>query len=57
MTRSMQFNAKIYENELQNEIRPYSKNPWYWEYKGEPIMLIGTSDRDNLWQWTGRGTY
>lgn len=34
-------------------IRPYRNNPWYWEYKGQPIMLIGASDRDNLWQWTG----
>jgi len=34
-------------------IRPYTKNPWYWEYKREPIMLFGASDRDNLWQWTG----
>ncbi len=34
-------------------IRPCSNNPWYWEYKGQPIMLIGASDRDNLWQWTG----
>ncbi len=33
--------------------QPYHKNPWYWQYKGEPIMLIGASDRDNLWQWTG----
>ena len=34
-------------------IKPYHKNPWYWEYRGEPIMLVGASDRDNLWQWTG----
>ncbi|TVQ91491.1 MAG: hypothetical protein EA393_04600, partial [Bacteroidetes bacterium] len=34
-------------------IQPWPQNPWYWEYKGEPIMLIGASDRDNLWQWTG----
>ena len=34
-------------------IRPWPQNPWYWEYKGEPTMLIGASDRDNLWQWTG----
>jgi hypothetical protein len=40
-------------NSADGSIRPYSKNPWYWEYKGEPIMLIGASDRDNLWQWTG----
>ena len=35
------------------DIRPYRNNPWYWEYQGEPIMLVGASDRDNLWQWTG----
>ncbi len=34
-------------------VQPYRNNRWYWEYKGEPIMLIGASDRDNLWQWTG----
>jgi hypothetical protein len=34
-------------------IRPYSKNPWYWEYKQQPILLRGGSDNDNLWQWTG----
>ena len=34
-------------------VQPYRNNPWYWEYKGEPVMLIGASDRDNLWQWTG----
>ena len=37
----------------EGDIRPYRNNPWYWEYKGEPVMLIGASDRDNLWQWTG----
>lgn len=34
-------------------IRPYSENPFYWQYDGEPILLIGASDSDNLWQWTG----
>ena len=34
-------------------IRPYGNNPWYWEYRGEPVLLIGASDKDNLWQWTG----
>jgi len=37
----------------ESPIQPYRNNRWYWEYKGEPIMLIGASDRDNLWQWTG----
>lgn len=35
-------------------IQPYQENPWYWQYKGEPILLIGGSDEDNLWQWTGK---
>ncbi len=35
-------------------IQPYHNNPWYWQYKGEPVMLLGASDRDNLWQWTGQ---
>lgn len=35
----------------ENPIRPYNKNSWYWEYKGEPIMLLGASDDDNLFQW------
>ena len=34
-------------------VRPYDKNPWYWEYQGEPILLRGGSDDDNLFQWTG----
>jgi hypothetical protein len=34
-------------------IAPYRENPWYWEYRGEPVLLIGASDQDNLFQWTG----
>jgi hypothetical protein len=29
-------------------IRPYSGNPFYWEYKGEPVMLLGGTWQDNL---------
>jgi hypothetical protein len=31
-------------------IKPYSKNPSYWEYHGRPLLLIGCSDRDNIFQ-------
>jgi hypothetical protein len=31
-------------------MRPYSKNPHYWQYKGEPVLLIGGSVEDNLFQ-------
>ncbi|WP_138429446.1 DUF6298 domain-containing protein [Fodinibius saliphilus] len=37
----------------KNAIQPYSDNPNYWQYKEEPIMLIGGSNNDNLFQWTG----
>lgn len=49
-------NADIKEFGLQgndNAIQPYHENPWYWQYKGEPIMLLGGTDNDNLFQWTG----
>jgi hypothetical protein len=32
-------------------IRPWSKNPRFWEYKGKPVMLLGASSDDNLFQW------
>lgn len=31
-----------------DRIRPYSENPRYWQYKGEPVLLLGASDQDNL---------
>ncbi len=35
------------------EIQPYSANPRYWEYRGEPVLLLGGSNRAELFQWTG----
>ncbi|MBN1670093.1 MAG: hypothetical protein JXR37_03625 [Kiritimatiellae bacterium] len=34
-------------------IRPYAANPMYWQYKGKPVLLLGGSDRDNLFHWAG----
>ncbi len=31
-------------------IKPSSENPRYWEYKGRPIVLLGGSKEDNLFQ-------
>jgi hypothetical protein len=31
-------------------IRPYPNNPMYWEYKGEPVLLLGGSSNDNIFQ-------
>jgi len=38
------------EVENANRIRPYAKNPYYWQYKGEPVLLLGGSKDDNLFQ-------
>ncbi|MCD0458014.1 hypothetical protein [Roseiconus lacunae] len=32
-------------------LRPWGKNPWYWSLGGEPVLLLGGSDDDNLFQW------
>ena len=44
--------TKIEENtEMKNNrIQIYTENPRYWQYKGEPILLIGGSVEDNLFQ-------
>ena len=34
-----------------DRIRPYAKNPRYWQYNGKPVMLLGGSNDDNLFQW------
>ncbi len=31
-------------------IQMYQKNPMYWQYKGEPVLLLGGSVQDNLFQ-------
>lgn len=36
-----------------DRIQPYKHNPRYWQYKGKPVLLLGGSDDDNLFQWTG----
>jgi len=29
-------------------IKPYEKNPRYWQYQGEPVMLLGGSKTDHI---------
>jgi len=33
-----------------DRIRPYEKNPRYWQYKGRPVLLLGGSKDDSLFQ-------
>lgn len=32
-------------------IEPYEQNPWYWQYRGEPVLLLGGTDDDNVFNW------
>ena len=32
-------------------IGPWNENPWYWSHKDTPVLLLGGSDDDNLFQW------
>ena len=34
-------------------VRRSAAHPRYWEYDGEPTVLLGGTDTDNLFQWTG----
>ena len=34
----------------KERIRPYAENPMYWQYKGKPVLLLGGSKDDNLFQ-------
>jgi len=40
-------------NRDNDRIQIYKENPRYWQYKGKPLLLLGGSDDDNLFQWTG----
>ncbi|MCU0960435.1 MAG: hypothetical protein MUF48_10045 [Pirellulaceae bacterium] len=33
-----------------NRIQPYAEHPAYWQYKGKPVLLLGGSKDDNLFQ-------
>ena len=39
-----------FTNYEQNRIKPYQENPRYWQYEGAPVLLIGGSREDNLFQ-------
>lgn len=35
---------------MSNRIQPYLRNPHYWQFNGEPVLLLGGSVEDNLFQ-------
>ncbi len=35
----------------KQRIQPWKENPRFWQFENKPIMLLGASDDDNLFQW------
>jgi len=38
-------------DEKAGPLRPSMRYPWYWSHRNEPVLLLGGSDDDNLFQW------
>ena len=36
------------EDKNADRIKPYAKNPRYWQYKGKPVLLLGASQTDHI---------
>ena len=36
-----------------DRIQIYKDNPYYWQYKGKPVLLLGGTQDDNLFQIPG----
>jgi len=34
----------------ESRIKPFTENPHYWQYQGEPVLLLGGSKDDSLFQ-------
>ncbi len=41
------------EDNRTQGLRPYDQNPRYWQYKGEPVMLLGGSATDHIFLLEG----
>ena len=39
------------QNMEESRIQPWSENQWYWQFNGKPVLLLGASSDDNLFQW------
>ncbi len=44
------FSGTALKKSNDRHIRPWTENPRYWQYKGKPVLLLGATDNDNLFQ-------
>lgn len=47
MNQTLPLNPEQFEKE---RIQPFSENRFYWQYRGKPVLLLGGSVEDNLFQ-------
>ncbi len=40
--------CNLSEDQNADRIKPWQENQRYWQYKGQPVLLLGASDDDNL---------
>jgi hypothetical protein len=40
--------SQITTFDKNDRIKPWPENPRYWQYKGDPVLLLGATDDDNL---------
>ena len=45
------FICSVHVIAAESALQPWVNNPWYWSYHGKPLLLLGGSDDDNLFQW------
>ena len=45
--------AAAYSGAFSQGIRPWPDNPRYWEFRGKPVLLLGGSADDDLFQYAG----
>ena len=48
---ALNFGAVLHAQEPP-ALRPWPANSWYWSLNGQPVLLLGGSDDDNLFQWS-----
>ncbi len=50
-SRSLLMLFVIWQASHARAIEPWAENRWYWSVDGQPVLLLGGSDDDNLFQW------
>ena len=48
MTMAVSWGYRAAEAENADRVQPWSENPRYWQYQGQPVMLLGGSQTDHF---------